>query len=117
LRKREPTLVNQRILAQLSPVYHSHAGFVIALAGGGSAWKYSFELLQILFAQLNINCARVFLQKSAPFCTGDRYDVLALCEYPSQCQLGGGAILLCGHLADSFDKPQVALKILALKAW
>src|SRR5579862_2657878 len=98
------------------PVHNSHHVFGIALASRRSLGEDFFHTLQIFGVQLDIDCSHVFFQIFTPFRTGDWNDVLALRQYPRQCQLRGLAALLACQFLNRMHEVEILLKIVALKS-
>tara|TARA_R110002072_G_scaffold22383_1_gene78011 strand:- start:417 stop:1013 length:597 start_codon:yes stop_codon:yes gene_type:complete len=58
----------------------------------------------------------IFLEPRTLPCPGNRHDVLALCQKPRECQLGGSAALLTGHCLHLKHKIEVLLEVFPLEA-
>src|SRR6266568_3214344 len=71
---------------------------------------------EILACKIDIDRADIFLQIFAPFCAGDRNDVVALCQYPGECQLRGRALFFARDFFHALYQVEIALKIFSLKS-
>jgi hypothetical protein len=68
-------------------VHRFHHLLSVTLAGRDSLWKRFRQSPQVFWSELHIQRGRILFQIFAAFGSGDRDDVVALRQYPGQCQL------------------------------
>src|SRR5450759_5420375 len=71
-----------------------HPFLTVALTGGDAAWQGLRNAGKFRLAELDLQCAKIFLKVSGPLGSGNGNDVVTLREQPGQRQLCGRAPFL-----------------------
>jgi hypothetical protein len=95
---------------------HPHRPFRITRPGKGLLGGDFINAREIGAGKIHIECADIFLQIFAPFCTGNWHDVVALCQHPGERKLRRRTLLFAGDRRKSLDQIEIALKNFALKS-
>src|ERR1035437_5233634 len=98
-----------------STVYSGHARLWITGTSSAAHRRDPVELRQIFPVQFDVKCCHIFLKIGATRGAGDVYDVFALGQDPSQCQLSWLARFPLSDGFEAMNNGQITIKVFSLK--